>query len=81
MELNYSGGLDVRQNNKGTHSVYTNWNGFEVMSHVSTLLPFNGNDREKAPGRPGSFCSPAASEPVEAEEFVRRRVRSCNALV
>ena len=37
----YRGGLDVAHGATGTHSVYTDWRGFEIMFHVSTLLPFS----------------------------------------
>ena len=37
----YRGGLDVAHGATGTHSVYTDWRGFEIMLHVSTLLPFS----------------------------------------
>ncbi|TPX37237.1 hypothetical protein SmJEL517_g01108 [Synchytrium microbalum] len=44
----YRAGLDVAgTNNTGTHSVYTKWQGYEVMFHVSTLLPFNPADRQQ----------------------------------
>eukprot|EP01106_Pelomyxa_sp_JSP_P013595 TRINITY_DN410_c0_g2_i2.p1 TRINITY_DN410_c0_g2~~TRINITY_DN410_c0_g2_i2.p1 ORF type:complete len:196 (+),score=32.15 TRINITY_DN410_c0_g2_i2:297-884(+) len=33
----YSGGLDPIP---GAKSVYTDWQGFEIMFHVSTMLPF-----------------------------------------
>ncbi len=31
----------------GTHSVFTQWRGIEIMFHVSTLLPFEQNDPQK----------------------------------
>ncbi|KAJ3410828.1 hypothetical protein HDV05_003189 [Chytridiales sp. JEL 0842] len=44
----YRAGLDVSgSNNTGTHSVYTKWQGYEVMFHVSTLLPFNEKDKQQ----------------------------------
>lgn len=36
----YRAGLDVNENLTGTHSIYTKWQGYEIMFHVSTLLPF-----------------------------------------
>jgi len=36
--------MDVRGDTKGTHSVYTRYNKFEIMFHVSTLLPFQATD-------------------------------------
>jgi len=39
----YKGGLDVDNDTTGTHSVITNIAGFEVMYHVSTMLPATEN--------------------------------------
>eukprot|EP01088_Endostelium_zonatum_P019239 TRINITY_DN6548_c0_g1_i1.p1 TRINITY_DN6548_c0_g1~~TRINITY_DN6548_c0_g1_i1.p1 ORF type:complete len:910 (-),score=180.99 TRINITY_DN6548_c0_g1_i1:195-2924(-) len=36
----FRGGLDVKTNTTGTHSIYTPYRGFEIMFHVSTLLPY-----------------------------------------
>ncbi|KAJ3099390.1 hypothetical protein HDU97_003223 [Phlyctochytrium planicorne] len=44
----YRAGLDVSgSNNTGTQSVYTKWQGYEIMFHVSTLLPFNDRDKQQ----------------------------------
>ncbi|KAL2919136.1 hypothetical protein HK105_201409 [Polyrhizophydium stewartii] len=44
----YRAGLDVSgSNNTGTHSVYTKWQGYEVMYHVSTLLPHKPEDKQQ----------------------------------
>ncbi|KAJ3067588.1 hypothetical protein HDU98_009202 [Podochytrium sp. JEL0797] len=44
----YRAGLDVSGTNQtGTHSVYTKWQGYEVMFHVSTLLPYNEKDKQQ----------------------------------
>ena len=37
----YRGGLDVREDATGTHSVYTRFKDFEIMFHVCTMLPFD----------------------------------------
>jgi len=37
----YRGGLDTSGDATGTHAVYTDWRGFEIMFHVSTLLPYS----------------------------------------
>ncbi len=37
----YSAGLE------GVHSVYTKYENFEIMFHVSTLLPFNPDDHQQ----------------------------------
>ena len=31
----------------GTHSVFTKWNDYEIMFHVSTLLPYVKNDSQQ----------------------------------
>eukprot|EP00027_Filamoeba_sp_ATCC50430_P007625 CAMPEP_0168559500 /NCGR_PEP_ID=MMETSP0413-20121227/10558_1 /TAXON_ID=136452 /ORGANISM="Filamoeba nolandi, Strain NC-AS-23-1" /LENGTH=959 /DNA_ID=CAMNT_0008590735 /DNA_START=92 /DNA_END=2971 /DNA_ORIENTATION=- len=43
----YRGGLDVKNNSTGTHSVFTRHCGYEIMFHVSTLLPFYPNDKQQ----------------------------------
>jgi len=43
----YNGGLDVHDNTTGTHSYCSSIHGFEVMFHVSTLLPFSPANRQQ----------------------------------
>ncbi|KAJ3191431.1 hypothetical protein HK101_007706 [Irineochytrium annulatum] len=44
----YRAGLDVTgTNNTGVNSVYTKWQGYEIMFHVSTLLPYNEKDKQQ----------------------------------
>jgi hypothetical protein len=44
---NYRGGLDNRNNATGTHSVYTTFEGHEIMFHVSTLLPYHPENKQQ----------------------------------
>ncbi|XP_026479610.1 GTPase-activating Rap/Ran-GAP domain-like protein 3 [Ctenocephalides felis] len=44
---NYRGGLDVKGDMTGRHSVYTVYEGHEIMFHVSTLLPFSKDNRQQ----------------------------------
>ncbi|PRP73579.1 hypothetical protein PROFUN_02588 [Planoprotostelium fungivorum] len=44
---NFRGGLDVKRNTTGTHSVYALYKDFEIMYHVSTLLPFQPDDLQR----------------------------------
>jgi len=43
----YAGGLDVQHNSTGSESIYTRLNQFEVMFHVSTMLPFFKSDLQQ----------------------------------
>jgi len=43
----FKGGLDVRGNTTGTHSIYTPFQGYEVMFHISTMLPFQASDLQR----------------------------------
>ncbi|ELR11121.1 RapGAP/RanGAP domain containing protein [Acanthamoeba castellanii str. Neff] len=43
----FRGGLDVNRDSTGTHSVHTRFKDFEIMFHVSTLLPFNPADEQQ----------------------------------
>jgi len=44
---NFCGGLDVKRNATGDQSVFTIFKGFEIMFHVSTLLPFTPGDEQQ----------------------------------
>lgn len=43
----FAGGLDTRKGATGTTSVYTQHEGFEIMFHVSTMLPFFPADKQQ----------------------------------
>ncbi|CAB4059158.1 Signal-induced proliferation-associated 1-like protein 1,Rap1 GTPase-activating protein 2,Rap1 GTPase-activating protein 1,GTPase-activating protein DDB_G0291510 [Lepeophtheirus salmonis] len=43
----YKGGLDTVHDLTGTHSVFTQWRGIEIMFHVSTMLPYEESDSQK----------------------------------
>jgi len=43
----HRGDLDVQRGNTGTHSIYTEWEGFHIMFHISTMLPFTEDDDQQ----------------------------------
>ncbi|XP_069702439.1 GTPase-activating Rap/Ran-GAP domain-like protein 3 isoform X2 [Periplaneta americana] len=43
----YRGGLDVKGDMTGRYSVYTIYEGHEIMFHVSTLLPYSKDNRQQ----------------------------------
>jgi len=43
----YRAGLDVNEGQTGTYSVYTKWQGYEIMFHVGTHLPFKVGDAQQ----------------------------------
>ncbi|EJD75290.1 rap/ran-GAP family protein [Loa loa] len=43
----YKGGLDVRGDTTGTHSIYVKYQAHEIMFHVSTLLPFTPSNKQQ----------------------------------
>ncbi|XP_041371207.1 GTPase-activating Rap/Ran-GAP domain-like protein 3 isoform X2 [Gigantopelta aegis] len=43
----FKAGLDVKSNTTGEHSVYTVYEGHEIMFHVSTLLPYSKNNKQQ----------------------------------
>ncbi|KAL7748301.1 hypothetical protein RI367_006260 [Sorochytrium milnesiophthora] len=43
----FAGGLDTKKRCMGTHSVFTQYNHFSIMYHVSTLLPFSEKDPQQ----------------------------------
>jgi hypothetical protein len=47
----FAGGLDCKENTTGTHSIFTTWNDYEIMFHVATMLPTEGNEQQVAKKR------------------------------
>jgi len=43
----FTGGLDVKTNSTGIHSVYTKMWGLEIMFHISTYLPHSNQDSQQ----------------------------------
>ncbi|XP_029393063.1 signal-induced proliferation-associated 1-like protein 3 isoform X2 [Mus pahari] len=43
----YAAQLDVKADSTGTHSLYTTYQDYEIMFHVSTLLPYTPNNRQQ----------------------------------
>lgn len=45
--IGYRGGLDTKNDTTGTHSVYTVYQGHEIMFHVSTMLPYSKENKQQ----------------------------------
>eukprot|EP00005_Dracoamoeba_jomungandri_P003299 CAMPEP_0174254650 /NCGR_PEP_ID=MMETSP0439-20130205/3967_1 /TAXON_ID=0 /ORGANISM="Stereomyxa ramosa, Strain Chinc5" /LENGTH=949 /DNA_ID=CAMNT_0015336365 /DNA_START=523 /DNA_END=3372 /DNA_ORIENTATION=+ len=45
----YKGDLDVKTDTNGEYSIYSSFEGFEIMFHVSTYLPFDKLDPQQIP--------------------------------
>ncbi|XP_048348591.1 signal-induced proliferation-associated 1-like protein 3 isoform X2 [Sphaerodactylus townsendi] len=43
----YAAQLDTKTDSTGTHSLYTTYHGYEIMFHVSTMLPYTPNNRQQ----------------------------------
>ncbi|KAK1334134.1 hypothetical protein QTO34_005134 [Cnephaeus nilssonii] len=43
----YRGGLDTKNDTTGIHSVYTLYQGHEIMFHVSTMLPYSKENKQQ----------------------------------
>ncbi|NXU53089.1 GARL3 protein, partial [Turnix velox] len=43
----YRGGLDTKNDTTGTHSIYTVFQGHEIMFHVSTMLPYSRENKQQ----------------------------------
>eukprot|EP00005_Dracoamoeba_jomungandri_P006859 CAMPEP_0174266906 /NCGR_PEP_ID=MMETSP0439-20130205/31892_1 /TAXON_ID=0 /ORGANISM="Stereomyxa ramosa, Strain Chinc5" /LENGTH=724 /DNA_ID=CAMNT_0015354155 /DNA_START=512 /DNA_END=2686 /DNA_ORIENTATION=+ len=43
----FRGGLDVCGNTTGEKSVFSNWRGNEIMWHVSTMLPYDDENKQQ----------------------------------
>lgn len=44
---NFTGGLDICNSYSGKHSYYTKLQNYEIMFHVSTLLPYSEGDEQQ----------------------------------
>lgn len=53
----------VTADSTGTHSLYTTYKDYELMFHVSTMLPYTPNNRQQV-GKLYSSCSIPSSRPV-----------------
>ncbi|XP_043913822.1 GTPase-activating Rap/Ran-GAP domain-like protein 3 [Protopterus annectens] len=45
--MGYRGGLDTKNDTTGTHSIYTVYQGHEIMFHVSTMLPYSKENKQQ----------------------------------
>uniref|UniRef100_A0A6J0UBP3 GTPase-activating Rap/Ran-GAP domain-like protein 3 isoform X1 n=1 Tax=Pogona vitticeps TaxID=103695 RepID=A0A6J0UBP3_9SAUR len=43
----YRGGLDTKNDTTGIHSMYTVYQGHEIMFHVSTMLPYSKENKQQ----------------------------------
>ncbi|KAG9481408.1 hypothetical protein GDO78_010572 [Eleutherodactylus coqui] len=43
----YRAQLDTKTDSTGTHSLYTNYKDYEIMFHVSTMLPYTPNNKQQ----------------------------------
>lgn len=43
----YRAQLDTKTDSTGTHSLYTTYQDYEIMFHVSTMLPYTPNNRQQ----------------------------------
>ncbi|XP_035383368.1 GTPase-activating Rap/Ran-GAP domain-like protein 3 isoform X2 [Electrophorus electricus] len=43
----YRGGLDTKNDTTGIHSIYTVYQGHELMFHVSTMLPYSKDNKQQ----------------------------------
>uniref|UniRef100_H9GGX3 Uncharacterized protein n=1 Tax=Anolis carolinensis TaxID=28377 RepID=H9GGX3_ANOCA len=43
----YRGGLDTKNDTTGLHSMYTVYQGHEIMFHVSTMLPYSKENKQQ----------------------------------
>ncbi|KAH9645820.1 hypothetical protein HF086_012547 [Spodoptera exigua] len=59
----FRGGLDVKGDMTGSHSIYTMHQGHEIMFHVSTMLPFSKDNKQQGIER-NHFACRADSNPV-----------------
>eukprot|EP00075_Anas_platyrhynchos_P037529 XP_027326782.1 GTPase-activating Rap/Ran-GAP domain-like protein 3 isoform X14 [Anas platyrhynchos] len=86
----YRGGLDTKNDTTGTCSIYTVYQGHEIMFHVSTMLPYSrenkqqverkrhiGNDIVTIVFQEGEESSPAFKPSMIRSHFTRTWWRIC----
>ncbi|EGG23610.1 RapGAP/RanGAP domain-containing protein [Cavenderia fasciculata] len=42
----YRGGLDIRDNMTGSHAIYRRWRDYELMFHISTMIPYKEDEQQ-----------------------------------
>ncbi|KAI1316081.1 hypothetical protein EDD11_010470 [Mortierella claussenii] len=47
----YRAGLDVIGNTTGESSIFTEWNGYQIMFHCAPFMPFDPNDNQQVERR------------------------------
>ncbi|KAF9360057.1 GTPase-activating Rap/Ran-GAP domain-like protein 3 [Mortierella sp. AD094] len=47
----YRAGLDVIGDTTGDKSIFTNWNGYQIMFHCAPFMPFDPNDQQQVERR------------------------------
>ncbi|ESP05020.1 hypothetical protein LOTGIDRAFT_109410, partial [Lottia gigantea] len=43
----FKGGLDIKSNTTGEETIYTVYEGHEILFHVSTMLPYNSHNKQQ----------------------------------
>ncbi|MEQ2187921.1 hypothetical protein GOODEAATRI_009718 [Goodea atripinnis] len=53
----YRGGLDTKNDTTGLQSIYTVYQGHELMFHVSTMLPYSKENKQQVPFSPQNMLN------------------------
>ncbi|VDM21211.1 unnamed protein product [Hydatigera taeniaeformis] len=68
----FKGGLDAKTETTGTESIYTIYEGHEIMFHVSTLLPISTDNRQQVISNRG-YLQPKAKHSLFKHQIERKR--------
>lgn len=49
----FRGGLSIKGDTTGSHSVFGKYGGYNVMFHVSTLMPYSTTEKQQVSDPPG----------------------------
>ncbi|KAI1229607.1 Signal-induced proliferation-associated 1-like protein 3, partial [Lamprotornis superbus] len=60
----YAAQLDTKTDSTGTHSLYTTYQDYEIMFHVSTMLPYTPNNRQQVRPEPPRAVAVTRSKDV-----------------
>ncbi|XP_061467176.1 signal-induced proliferation-associated 1-like protein 1 isoform X2 [Rhineura floridana] len=74
----YRAQLDTKTDSTGTHSLYTTYKDYEIMFHVSTMLPYTPNNKQQLLRKRhiGNDIVTIVFQEPEAEPFSPKNIRS-----
>ncbi|MGH0151348.1 UNVERIFIED_CONTAM: hypothetical protein FKN15_020380 [Acipenser sinensis] len=76
----YRGGLDTKNDTTGINSIYTVYQGHELMFHVSTMLPYSKENKQQASSHSFPVIN-GEKATLETPTFAQKRQRTLDMLI